>query len=166
MVPYLIYWSHWREISKKLHPNVRTKDVRFILMYDTKSLIFLLKQGPVPNYLQSHLIYQFECPGCKAKKTDRCLELRLKEHSDFHTSAFGKHLYECEHFQHLVNLFNISEYLDLAPSHIETYYHISSAVSRNTRIIDKNNNRTELCFFGVFVHQKTESRPQWRYQSR
>ena len=103
----------------------------------------------MPNYLQSHLIYQFECPGCKAKyigETDRCLELRLNEHSDFHTSAVGKHLYECEHFQHLVNLFNISEYSDLASSHIETYYHISSAISRNTRIIDKNNNRTQLCF--------------------
>ena len=74
------------------------------------------------------MIYQFECPGCKAKyigKTDRFLELRLNEHSDFHTSAVGKHLYECEHFQHLVNLFNISEYSDLAPSHIETYYHKS-----------------------------------------
>ena len=103
----------------------------------------------MPNYLQSHLIYQFECPGCEAKyigKADRCLELRLNEHSDFHIATVGKHLYECEHFQHLVKLFNISEYSDLAPSHIETYYHISSAISRNTRIIDKNNNRTQLCF--------------------
>ena len=88
----------------------------------------------VPVNLQSHVIYQFECPGCKAKyigKTDRCLELSLNEHSDFRTSAVGKHLYECEHFHHIVKLFNIS---------------ISSAISRNTRIIDKNNNWTKLCF--------------------
>ena len=92
----------------KLRRNCK-KDVRFVLMYDTKKVSFFCSnKDPVPNYLQSHLIYQFEYPGCKAKyieKTDRCLDLRLNEHSDFHTSAVGKHLYECEHFQHLIDLF-------------------------------------------------------------
>ena len=63
----------------------------------------LTDKDPVPVNLQSHVIYQFECAGCKAKhigKTDRCLELGLNEHSNFRTSAVGKHLYECEHFHH------------------------------------------------------------------
>ena len=81
-------------------------------MYDTKKVAFFCSnKDPVPVNLQSHVIYQFECPGCKAKyngKTDRCLEFRLNEHSDFRTSAVGKHLYECEHFHHILNLFNIS----------------------------------------------------------
>ena len=99
-------------------------------MYDTKKISFFCgNKDPVPKNLQSHVIYQFECPGCKAKyigKTDRCLELRLNEHSDFHTSAVGKHLNECEHFHHIVNLYNISVYSEFGHSFIETYYHISS----------------------------------------
>ena len=119
-------------------------------MYDRKKVAFFCSnKDPVPVSLQSHVIYQFECPGCKAKyigKTNKCLELRLNEHSDFRTSAVGKHLYECEYFHHIVKLFNISVYSNLEPSFIETWYHISSAISRNTRIIDKNNNCTQLCF--------------------
>ena len=75
-----------------------------------------------------------------------CLDLRVNEHSDFRTSAIGKHLYECEHFQHIVNLYNISNFSEMEPAFIETQYHISSAISNNTRVIDRNNNWTQLCF--------------------
>ena len=97
-------------------------------MSDTKKISFFCgNKDPVPKNLQSHVIYQFECPGCKAKyigKTDRCLELRLNEHSDFHTSTVGKHLNECKHFHHIVNLYNISVYSEFGHSFIETYYRI------------------------------------------
>ena len=138
-------------------------------MYDTKKVAFFcFNNDPVLVNLQSHVIYQFECPGCKAKhiaKTDRCLQSRLNEHSDFRTSAVGKHLYECEHFHHIVNLFNISVYFNSEPSFIQAWYHISSAISRNTRIIEKISNWTQLCFFGVSLYQMTESHPQCRHQS-
>ena len=104
-----------------------------------ESYIFLLNKDPIPVNLQSHVIYQFECPGGKVTyigKTDRCLELRLNEHSNFRTSAVDKNLYECKHFHHIVNLFNISIYSNSEPSFIEAWYHISSPISRNTRIID------------------------------
>ena len=83
----------------------------FLCMIQRKLHFFCSNKDPVPANLQSHVIYQFECHGCKAKyigKTDRCLELRLNEHSNFRISAVGKHLYECEHFHHTLNLFNIS----------------------------------------------------------
>ena len=51
----------------------------------------------MPENLRAHVIYEFQCPGCKAKyigKTDRCLGLRLDEHSHAETSAIGKHLNE------------------------------------------------------------------------
>ena len=74
------------------------KELKFILMYDMKKVaLFCFNKDPVPVSLQSHVIHQFECPGCEAKyigKTDRCLQLRLNEHSDFRTSAVGKHLYD------------------------------------------------------------------------
>ena len=106
-------------------------------------------KDPVPKNFQSHATYEFECPGCKANyvgKTDRCLELRLNEHSDFSTSAVGKHLFECEYFHHIVNLHNISVYSELEPSFIETHYHISAAISENIKIIDRNNNWTQLFY--------------------
>ena len=51
----------------------------------------------MPENLRAHVIYEFQCPGRKAKyigKTDRCLGLRLDEHSHPETSAIGKHLKE------------------------------------------------------------------------
>ena len=139
-----------RNLPKHVFRKCSKKELKFILMYDTKKVAFFCSnKDPVPVNLQSYVIYQFECPGCKAKyigKTDRCLEFRLHEHSDFRTSAVGKHLYECKHFHHIVNLFNISVYSNSEPSFIEAWYHISSAILRNTRIIDKNSNWTQLCF--------------------
>ena len=59
------------------------KELKFILMYDTKKVAFFCSnKDPVPVNLESHVIYQFECPERKAKyigKTDRYLELRLND---------------------------------------------------------------------------------------
>ena len=47
----------------------------------------------MPENLRNHVIYEFQCPGCKAKyigKTDRCLGLRLDEHSHAETFAIDK----------------------------------------------------------------------------
>ena len=126
------------------------EDLNFILLYDTKKLSFCCSnKDPVPENLRAHVIYEFQCPGCKAKyigKTDRCLGLRLDEHSHAETSAIGKHLNECEHFHFIVNLYNISVFSDLDQAVIQHYYHIHAAVLQNTRIIDKNNNWSQLCF--------------------
>ena len=76
-----------------------------------------------------------------------------------------KHLYECEHFHHIVNLFNISVYSNSKPSFIETWYHISSAISRNIQIFGQKQQLDSALFLGVSLHQTTESRPQCRHQS-
>ena len=44
-------------------------------------------------YLKSHVIYKPTCPACHAEyigKTDRCLRVRLDEHSSDHN--FARHL--------------------------------------------------------------------------
>ena len=84
------------EIAKrcisKLHKYCK-KNIKVVLLFDVKKVAFFCSnKDPVLKNLQSHAIYQFECPGCKAsyvRKTDRCFELRLNEHSDFRTSAVG-----------------------------------------------------------------------------
>ena len=108
-----------RNLPKIVFRNFE-KELKFILMYDTRKVAFFCSnKDPVSVSLQSQVISQ--CPRCKAKyirKADRCLELRLKEHSDFRSSAVGKHLCECEHFHHIVTLFNISVY-----SNFETFFY-------------------------------------------
>ena len=126
------------------------EDLNFILLYDTNKLSFFCSnKDPVPENLRAHIIYEFQCLGCKAKyigKTDRCSGLRLDKHSHAETSAIGKHLNECEHFHFIVNLYNISVFSDLDQTVIQHYYHIHAAVLQNTRIIDKNNNWSQLSF--------------------
>ena len=129
---------------------------------------FCSNKGPVPVNLQSHATYQFGCPRCEAKyigKTDRCLELRLNKQSDFRTSAVGKHLYGCEHFHHFVKSFNIFVYSNSEPSFIKTWYHINSAISRNTRVIDRNNNWTQLYFLESLYIRRLNPHPQCQHQS-
>ena len=142
------------------------KELKFILMYDTKKVAFFCSNKDlVPVNLQSHVIYQFECPRSDAKyigKTDRCLEFRLNEHLDFRTSAVGKHLYECEHFHHTVNLFNISVY-----SNSENLLSMRLGI---TSVQEHSNYRQKqqldsALFLGVSLYQMTESHPQCRHQS-
>ena len=93
----------------------------------------------------------------KCSHTNECFPIAevLKSECSFnrnsrHLSAVGKHLFECEHFHHIVNLHNISVYSELEPSFIETHYHISAAISENTKIIDRNNKWTQLCYLESF----------------
>ena len=39
----------------------------FLCMIQRKLLLVCSNKDPVPANLQSHVIYQFECPRCKAK---------------------------------------------------------------------------------------------------
>ena len=77
-VPYI--GPTGEKFAKKCISKLRKcskKELKFILMYDTKKVAFFgSSKDPVPVNFQSHVIYQFECPGSKVKyigKTDRCL---------------------------------------------------------------------------------------------
>ena len=61
-------------------------------------------------YLKSHVIYKLTCPACNAEyigKTDRCLRVRLDEHSSDHNSAMFQNLHSCEAFKFLFSLNNL-----------------------------------------------------------
>ena len=75
-------------------PNCDTKDR--IINCNTKDWI--------PDYLKSHVIYEFSCPACNAGyigKTDRNLGTRIKEHCglDKNSPVFN-HLAECNFNQY------------------------------------------------------------------
>ena len=66
---------------------------RFKILYRTKKLSsFCSNKDPTPLCLKSHVIYKLTCPDCNGEhigKTDRCLRVRLEEHSSDHNSALN-----------------------------------------------------------------------------
>ena len=82
--------------------------VRFKILYRTKKLSsFCSKKDPTSLCLKSHVIYKLTCPDCNAEhigKTDRCLRVRLEEHSSDHNSAMFEHLHGCKAFKPLFSL--------------------------------------------------------------
>ena len=48
-----------------------------------------------------------QCPGCNANyigKTDRCLYIRIKEHSSQNTSEIYNHIITCNEFNYIKNI--------------------------------------------------------------
>ena len=71
---------------------------------------FARTKNPNPMHLKSHVIYKLTCPACDAEymgKADRCLSVRLDEHSSDHNSATFQHLHSAEAFKFLFSLNNL-----------------------------------------------------------
>ena len=98
----------------------------------------------MPEYLKSHIVYEFYCPACNIKyigKTDRNFGTCVQEHSGLDKkSPVYNHLFECEHFSYVVNLHS------LPPSNSSEEYleHVKTVVYDNTKIIDSSQNWVEL----------------------
>ena len=100
----------------------------------------------MPEYLKSHIVYDFCCPACNNKyigKTDRNFGTRVQEHSGLDKKLpVYTHLLECEHFNYVVNLHR----LPLNNNSVEYLGHVKIAVYNNTKITDNSQNWVELCF--------------------
>ena len=78
-------------LIKKLKRSMITK-VNFKVFYKTKKIAkYCTTKDSTPDELKSHVIYCFECPGCKTQyvgKTDRNFRTRLDEHASDKTVQF------------------------------------------------------------------------------
>ena len=102
--------------EKKLTKNIVRKLKRHIdepfklrNIYCTKKLSYHYNiKDKVPEYLKSHMVYEFCCPACNSKyigKTDRNFATHVQEHSGSDKkSPVYNHLLECEHFNYVVNM--------------------------------------------------------------
>ena len=87
----------------------------------------------MPEYLKSHILYEFCCLACNNKyvrKIDRQFGTRIQEHSGLDKkSPVYNHLLGCEHFNCVVNLHS------LPPSNnsVEYLEHDKIAVYDNTQ---------------------------------
>ena len=84
----LVIWLHIPDIDpqgkflvrkciSKLKRCMKDKNIKFIVMHNTKEMVFFcLNMDKTPDGLRSNIINGFSCPGCSAKyvgKTERCL---------------------------------------------------------------------------------------------
>ena len=71
-----------------------------------------------PEYLKSHIVYEFCCPACNSKYTGKTDGKKVQTKSSDKKSLAYNHLLEYQHFNYVVNLHslppssNLLEYLE------------------------------------------------------
>ena len=118
---------------------------KFILHWrTTQANCFQSCKDKTPNEYQSSVVYQFSCPSCKSSyigKTDRCLFIRLKEHSTRDSSEINAHINSCELFQHIKTL------MELTPDCSNTIdNNLTQLIFDNCKIIDKSDHWSLLMY--------------------
>ena len=102
---------------KKLHKCFKKeKRIKFLLQYETTKLSYFTNTKDKISLLsQLSVVYKFVCPGCSSSyigKTERNLWERTEQHAYKNNnlkeqSAIYEQLLTCEHYNHVVDLFNV-----------------------------------------------------------
>ena len=131
----------------RITPLLKIKCTFVILWKTTNSNSFLSNKDKTPMRYQSSVVYKFTCPRCNCRcigKTDRCLYTRLKEHSQDNKSEIFNQIINCEHFQHIKCM------LELTPCHDNNSTVISilpKFILNNSKIIDRSADHWSLLSF-------------------
>ena len=104
----------------------------------------------IPDYLKSHVVYEFSCPVCNAGyigKTDQNLGTWIKEHCGLDkNSPIFNHLAECNFYQHTLTLHSFLCDGDVTLTNQDTLGHIKTTVTDNMRTIGKSENWLNFVF--------------------
>ena len=137
------------------------RNVKFVIMYDTKKLSFFCNtKDRVPGLQRHNLVYKITCPGCGRNyvgKTDVCLETRLKQHGSKSDQPMYQHFMQCEHFIELFKFYNNGYALDSVDqnSHgdvtdVPSAEFMVNATLTNYEIVDFNKNWSQLLFLEAY----------------
>ena len=93
-----------KNLTKKLKRIISQPFILKNIYKATKMTYYCNTKDRIPDYLKSHVVYEFSCPACNAGyigKTDRNLGTRIKEHCglDKNSPVFN-HLTECNFYQY------------------------------------------------------------------
>ena len=105
---------------------------------------------------KTNIIYDIQCPACKEHyigKTDRCFVTRIDEHGSRHDQKMFQHLVNCQQFLEEFSILNLPISDNNIPE-VELNSYIMNAVHHNLKMMDYNNNWSQLCFLKSF-HIKT-----------
>ena len=106
-------------------------------------------------YLWSHVIDKLICPACNAEymgKTDRCLRVRLDEHSSDHNSAMFQHLHIWEVFKFMLSLNNLPECVNKKADVVNFKLHVHETNLNNVTVIAIAYRNKATVFLGVFAN--------------
>ena len=94
----------------------KEKRIKFVLKYETTKLsCFTITKDKMSLLSQLSIVYKSACPGCSSSyigKSERNLWERAEEHACKNNnlkeqSAIYEQLLTCEHYNHVVDLFNV-----------------------------------------------------------
>ena len=123
-----------KNLVRKLQRHI-DKPFKLRNIYPTKKLSYYCNtKDKVPEFLKSHIVYEFCCPACNIKyigKTDRNFVARVQEQSGLDKkSPVYNHLFECEHFSYVVNMHSLSH----SNSSAKYLEHVTTDVYDNIKI--------------------------------
>ena len=122
--------------------------------------MFCLAKGKIKTTQKANIIYDIKCRACKEHcigKSDRCFVTRLDEHGSRHDQPMFQHLVNCQQFLAELSILNLSISDNNLPE-VELYSHIMNAVHNNSKILDYNNNWSQLCFLEDFYIKTLKSK--------
>ena len=115
----------------------------------------------IPDYLKSHVVYEFCCSACNAGyigKTDWNLGTWIKEHCGLDkNSLIFNHLAECDFYQYTLNLHSFPCNVDVTLTSQDILEYIRTTVTDNMRVIGKSENWAKLCFLEGLNNKRKKS---------
>lgn len=145
-----------KTLIRKLKRHIKN-DVKIILRYQTKKLsMFCPTKDKILNDHKANVIYEINCPGCGEKyvgKTDRCFKTRMLEHGRRADQPMHQHLKHCIEFHDVTNLFALTRLFGNSDG-INHKEHMINAVLNNCKILDTNDNWSQLSFLEAFYIKK------------
>ena len=130
------------------------KRVKFVLQHETTNLSYFTNTKYKLSLLsQSSVDYKFVCPGYTSsyiRKTERTLRERTEEHAyknnnQKQQSTIYEHLLTCEHYNYIVDLFNVYN----NPFNMNTFN--ICQIRNSTTVIDTANNWNILLFKEAYM---------------
>ncbi|XP_066914554.1 uncharacterized protein [Clytia hemisphaerica] len=145
-----------KSLIRKLGRYVKP-DVKFITRYQSKKLaMFCPTKDKVLTEHKAKIIYEIVCPGCGERyvgKTDRCFKTRMIEHGKRVDQPMNHHLNNCSSFHDLTDMYNLAQLFGESQG-INHKEHILKAVLNNCKILDSNDNWSQLAFLEEFYIKK------------
>ena len=114
--------------------------------------MFCSAKDKLKTIQKANIVYDIQCPACKQRyigKTDQCFANRLDEHGSRHDQPMFQHLVNCPQFLEELSIHNLP-ISDNNSSEVELNSHIMNAVYHKSKILDYNNNWSQLCFLEAF----------------
>ena len=126
-----------KKLSKFQISNFKENVTIITRFNDTKISMFCSNKDKLKFEQKSNLIDEFTCPGCQKTyigKTDRCLSIRLNEHTTRDDQPIHQRLTSCMDFNYIVQLFKMPE-IDDNCNVVDQNQHPADAVMNNGRLL-------------------------------